>query len=434
MHLLKLASGAVALLAAAVVAAPLAPAQPYAGQQLVRINVAANAPAETAKQLHRALQLQQLDVWDVQRNYVDVRLPAGKTIQDAAHISELVKDGTAKTTVLHPNIQQIVDDERARLAKADPNASFFSDYQPFDKLLAWYKALAAANPKLVTFVPSIGKTSKGVDIFAVRITSSNTSPTPKKQFFLQGLIHAREWVSGSTVAYICDQLVADFAKDPTLLDTAEFVFIAVVNPDGYAYTWTSGKRLWRKSLGAGGKGVDLNRNYDDGKWGQGGSSSNPSDETYRGASPASEPETKAIQNFFLAQPNLVGAIDLHSYSQLILRPYGYTSQDSPDEAAQKKVADGMAAAIKTNSRKAYSSIKSIDLYITTGTSTDFWYRNRRIYALTIELRPSDGGIGGQGFVLDPSQILPTGKEIYAAVTYWAKSALSAPLPTGQRSN
>lgn len=94
-------------------------------------------------------------------------------------------------------------------------------------------------------------------------------------------------------------------------------------------------------------GVDLNRNYPD-HWGevysyyivsytcrlkcrylvavQGGSSDNPCSEVYHGESAASEPETRNTINYFKSLTSeehpLYGAIDWHSYGQLILRPYG----------------------------------------------------------------------------------------------------------------
>ena len=62
----------------------------------------------------------------------------------------------------------------------------------------------------------------------------------------------------------------------------------------------------------------MNRNWPD-HWGKGGSSSNPSSDVYMGPSPGSEPEVKALMTAFKSLPNMIGAIDFHSYSQLVLR-------------------------------------------------------------------------------------------------------------------
>jgi murein tripeptide amidase MpaA len=52
---------------------------------------------------------------------------------------------------------------------------------------------AAENPKLVTFIPSIGKTVENRDIFAVKITSGKKPSYggEKKQVWFNGLQHAR---------------------------------------------------------------------------------------------------------------------------------------------------------------------------------------------------------------------------------------------------
>ena len=87
-----------------------------------------------------------------------------------------------------------------------------------------------------------------------------------------------------------------------LVDSTELWFVPVANPDGYDFTFTEGNRLWRKNLRDNDDdgritavdGVDLNRNFPT-KWGYDneGSSAVPGSETYRGAAPASEPETQA---------------------------------------------------------------------------------------------------------------------------------------------
>ncbi len=83
----------------------------------------------------------------------------------------------------------------------------------------------------------------------------------------------------------------------------ELWFVPVVNPDGYDYTFVDkGTRLWRKNLrdlDGGGfsqdtDGVDTNRNWPT-NWNFDleGSSDDPTNETYHGTGPASEPEVQA---------------------------------------------------------------------------------------------------------------------------------------------
>ena len=89
----------------------------------------------------------------------------------------------------------------------------------------------------------------------------------------------------------------------SVLKGTELWFVISANPDGYQYTFDH-ERLWRKNLRdndddgqiTAADGVDPNRNFDE-HWGYDneGSSADPADETYRGPSAVSEPETKAMR-------------------------------------------------------------------------------------------------------------------------------------------
>ncbi|KAJ3174804.1 hypothetical protein HDU87_006920 [Geranomyces variabilis] len=396
----------------------------YQGHQLVQLQI----PDDSKTGEILKLLQDEFDVWDVQPSHIDFRLPAGVEL-DFASIPALAE---SKIHVVHDNIQSLIDADRASRLPLDPllprqadspaTVDWFGDYHQLDEIVQWYQNLTATYPNLVTFLPSIGKTVEGRDIFAATITGANTTGATKPQFFFQGLVHAREWISGSTVQWLSNQLVQGYAADPSLLDSTEFIFVPVVNPDGYDYTWTT-DRLWRKNRALP-SGVDLNRNYDD-HWGQGGSSPDPTSDTYMGPSAASEPETQAVSAFFLSFPNLVGAIDFHSYSQLVLRPYGWTFAPAPDETLNKQAGDGIAATILSVNQMQYVSEPSTDLYPTSGTSTDFWYTQRRIYSFCIELRPN---MTGQGFLLDRTQIVPTSQEIWSSVLWWVGFVKGNPLP------
>ena len=80
-------------------------------------------------------------------------------------------------------------------------------------------------------------------------------------------------------------------------------------------------------------GTDLNRNWS-WQWGCcGGSSGTFSSETYRGPSAFSAPETQRVRDFVNSRviggmQQIKAAIDFHTYSELILWPYGYTTADT----------------------------------------------------------------------------------------------------------
>jgi murein tripeptide amidase MpaA len=294
--------------------------------------------------------------------------------------------------------------------------------------------LAAQYPDFASFNPNIGTTEEGRTLFGFHFTSKKG--TNKPSIYFQCQIHAREWISGATCGYIINSLLSQYGKQDNitfLLDNVQFYVNPIQNPDGYVYTW-SGDRLWRKNRGINSgsscKGTDLNRNYND-HWGEGGSSSNPCSETYKGGSVNSEPETKASIEYFRSAAPVIGAIDWHSYSQLILRPYGWTRQNAPDEPQLKQLGDGISTAIRAVHGLHYISEKSIDLYVTTGTASDWFYgedatntnKGYRAAGYTIELRDT----GRYGFVLPPSQIIPCGEENLEAVIYFVTELIKNPI-------
>ena len=340
-------------------------------------------------------------------------------------------------SILNDNIQLQVNIERRKVAiigrrlqamsvsSSQSDDLWFSNYHSYEEIKEWYQKLATRYCKFVRLVPQIGTTHQGRDIFAIHI---NLTPVRKgkKQIWIQGLIHAREWISGAIVQCLTHQLVQS-SKDSGNLPDVEYIIIPVVNPDGYTFTW-SGNRLWRKNMAPGilGKGVDLNRNFDD-HWGQGGASKIPISDTYQGPNAASEPETRAIQNYFKKQKNIVGAIDWHCYSQLILYPYGWTSNHIKNYDDYQELTHLMSKAFKINGR-TYKPKQSCDLYPTSGSTTDWFVgeqtaktNNYLPFSLAIELPPTP--TEGSGFLIDPKYIRPIGEESWAAFSKFVQFAV-----------
>jgi murein tripeptide amidase MpaA len=328
-----------------------------------------------------------------------------------------------ETKVFIEDVQALIDQTEAQGKNAAPGA-FFDNYQRYAAIVAELKSLAAQYPTLTRFTPSIGKSVEGRDIPAIVVSAAGFKNASIQRFFFAGGQHAREWIGPATVMYQLVQLLQNYGTDTlvtTLLQNLEFVIVPLSNPDGYEYAFTN-ERLWRKNRKkntGGSYGVDLNRNWND-HWGGSGSSSSPTSDTYRGTGPFSEPETLVISNYIISQNqynNILGAIDFHSYSQLVLRPFGWTTANSPDNAALKIIGDGVSYEIQKQSGKSYTSQRSIDLYITTGTASDWYYSEGIWAAYTIELRDT----GTYGFVLPPAQIIPTGQEIWASLRYFIKT-------------
>ena len=144
----------------------------------------------------------------------------------------------------------------------------------------------------------------------------------------------------------------------------------VANPDGYDYTFST-ERFWRKNLrdnnGDGqitvGDGVDPNRNYPT-KWGSDdeGSSPDPADETYRGPSPASEPETQAVAGL-LDRVGFEYLINYHSAAELLLYGVGWqVSTPSPDDL----IYEAMAGDDEDPAVPGYDPDISAELYTVNG--------------------------------------------------------------------
>src|SRR5438105_14484872 len=154
-------------------------------------------------------------------------------------------------------------------------------------------------------------------------------------------------------------------------------------------------------------GVDLNRNYDY-QWrlrgdtpcddycsadkscirDDAGASDDPANiEIYRGPQAASEPEIKAMQAL-ISDPNrhFRAELDYHNFAQLILYPWGYQPDASPDAALHAKLAQQVSGEIRKVSGRLYQPEPSYDLYQVTGSSTDYAYGASRIAApLTVEM-------------------------------------------------
>src|SRR5213075_1383718 len=122
-------------------------------------------------------------------------------------------------------------------------------------------------------------------------------------------------------------------------------------------------------------GVDLNRNYAWG-WGGGGASANPGDETYRGPSAFSEPESRAVKAFVEARPNLKVLLSYHTFSELILYPWGGSDDQIPDEKSRKAFINMSAEMAKMT---GYTPEQSSELYIATGDTCDWAWGEKGIF-------------------------------------------------------
>lgn len=283
------------------------------------------------------------------------------------------------------------------------------DFPSEDKRFHNYKELTKRLQDLrnkhadIASVISIGKTVEDRDIWAFHINSSGeahqTGQSGKPGAVFMGNHHAREHVSLEIPLMLIEHLLAnrDDAKIAALLDTRDIWIIPMVNPDGAEFDIATGHyKVWRKNRKDnrdGTFGVDLNRNYGYG-WGTGGSDKDTSSDVYMGEQPFSEPETQAIRDFVDAHVNTRVLLTFHTYSELILYPWG-NKYDSIEEKRDLAVFEKMAKTMAGWNR--YKPQQASDLYIASGDTTDWAYGTHKIFAFTFELSPKKGGMGGDGF-------------------------------------
>jgi len=221
-------------------------------------------------------------------------------------------------------------------------------------------------------------------------------------------------------------ILSDYATDPAvakLVDSLEIYVLPIFNTDGYAYTW-NGDRMWRKTrrpnAGSTCVGTDPNRNWDF-QWNGAGVSRNPCSEAYNGPAAFSEIEVKTVALYVKNAGNIQGYIDFHSYSQLWMSPWGYTDALPKDYTAQNSLSAKCVSALRAvhGTQFAYGPI-STTIYPASGSSADYTYgAGNVLYSYGVELRDT----GQYGFLLPPSQIVPSGEETYAALKVWASTVL-----------
>ena len=277
-------------------------------------------------------------------------------------------------------------------------------YHNYQELTDFLQKSAQENPDILK-LSSIGKTVEGRDILAVRMSNDFANASNMPGFFVMGGHHAREHLSVEMpiqfIKYLITQYRSGNARIVNLITNRDFHIIPAVNPDGLEHDISSTSyKMWRKNRKVnrdGSYGVDLNRNYSY-QWGTGGSSTNPTSDTYMGTEPFSEPETQAIKKYVESNENVTILLSFHSYSKLILYPWGH-KYDGIEESRDKAVHQKMAE--KMSTWNGYEPQQSSELYIASGDTTDWSYGVHKIISFTFELDPAGGGFGGGGFYPGP---------------------------------
>jgi hypothetical protein len=254
---------------------------------------------------------------------------------------------------------------------------------------------ARKHPAICTQKVSLGKSHENRDIWMIKISDNVQVDENEPEVLYDALHHAREPLSMTTTLLFMDWLLSEYGKDPIatfIVDQRELYFVPCVNPDGYEYNYRNnpnGGGMWRKNRrsNGGSYGVDLNRNWPTG-WNApyGGNSTNPSSDTYRGPSPLSEPETTALDNFIQSRKFVVGC-SCHTYSDILLYPYGWIASGPTNEADYRKISD-----YATSQNNIPAGVTSNILYVAAGGALDHYHEQYKMFGFTPELgKSSEGG-------------------------------------------
>ncbi|MEQ1745436.1 MAG: M14 family zinc carboxypeptidase [Saprospiraceae bacterium] len=278
---------------------------------------------------------------------------------------------------------------------ANYTAGSMGGYPTWDELLLVLDDMRAKFPNLISAKKPVSPnavTAEGRAIYWLRISDNPEQDEAEPKALYTALHHAREPQGLSQTLFFMWYLLENYATDPeikALVDNSELFFMPCLNPDGYVYNQTtnpSGGGFWRKNRGSGG-GVDLNRNYGHG-WGfdNDGSSPDSTSTTYRGPAPFSEPETQAVKQF-CEDRDIAVALNAHSYGNLLIYPFGYNNQPSPDHALFQHVS---ALMVSENFFKNGLAIETVG-YAANGNSDDWMYvatpEKGLIVAMTPEIGP-----------------------------------------------
>jgi hypothetical protein len=294
------------------------------------------------------------------------------------------------------------------------------DYHSYLELEADLQALERAHPGIARLY-TIGVSLENRNIYALKISDNVALDEGEAEVLFLGCHHAREWISVEVPLLLARHLLEHYASDAKVrraVDQSEVWIAPLINPDGLEYSIRF-YRYWRKNrrLNADGSfGVDLNRNYGyNWAYDNEGSSPEPASEVYRGSAAFSEPETQAVRDLF-AQREFQALVSYHSYSQVILYPWGYTSTPTDKDALHRSLAADMSILMEAVNGRVYGfGPSAASSYLTNGDTTDWAFGISGIPAYTIELPPIDQ-LGG-GFFNAERDIAPVFNENLPAALY-----------------
>ena len=305
-------------------------------------------------------------------------------------------------------------------------------YRTVEQTYADLQALSVSHPDLATWVDIGDRWQKsqglaGHDTHALVLTNSSI-PGPKPIYMVMSAIHARELTTAEVNTRFAEMLVANYGVDADttwMLDYFEVHILPQQNPDGRkmaeAQCASSCNPGWRKNTNqnycgaaSSSRGADLNRNSSGTFWGGSSASGSACNDSYRGPSAASEPETQSVENYAAsvfpdfrvespgdlttpADPNADGVfVSIHSTGDIAFYPWEGSNALPPNLAGLRGLAQKMGFA------SGFAACQNCFLGPASGTTVDNIYEKLGIAAYTFEI----GSSFGQSCASFESTVLP----------------------------
>ncbi len=232
----------------------------------------------------------------------------------------------------------------------------------------------------ITEVKSIGKSLEGRDILAIKISDNVRMDEVEPVILVNAMHHAREVMGPEITTDMISYLTSNYGKLDEVtrwVNDTEIWVVPMFNVDGNNKMWNEDS-MWRKNT-RDGFGVDLNRNYPYGWNSCKGSSASTGAQDYRGTAPASEPETVAMMNL-VAAIKPVFDISYHSYSEIVIYPYGCRPNKTPTEEAVEIIGAEIGKKIDYKPGTAWELLYNAD-----GGDIDWMYTAHQVIPYVIEV-------------------------------------------------
>jgi carboxypeptidase T len=269
--------------------------------------------------------------------------------------------------------------------------------------------LATTYPALVQLVPLPEPSVEGRAINALKL-ANGSGPNRRGVLFLGG-VHARELVNPDALIALATRICQSYTGNTDivlggktypattvklLVDTMDVFMLPLVNPDGRTYVQApSGYPWWRKNrrvnAGSSCLGVDLNRNFEFLHASGIGTSADPCIDVFKGPAAFSEPETRNVRWMLDTFTNIRGMVDVHSYAELVLHPWGDDDTQTTDPAQnfQNPAFDGLRGNPGDGAYREYMEAPDRDWFISAGNA----------------MRDAIAAVRGHSYTVEPAVLL-----------------------------